>query len=172
MTEQRHPDPSRAGTLAQQIVTILVNEDTETRKRAIQAAMALLGESLPGGVDRQAMLEKPLADENDQTTFALFFNRGDKLKPAEYAYLCAAYHYSKHGPEAFSLDELRAIAKEAGVVLPDRLDMTLKQAGNSGKKLFQSAGRDAYKPTASAGVLFNERWQVKPGKGVKRIPNA
>ena len=108
-------------------------------------------------------------DNNDQTEIAAFFDRDEKLKPADSAYLCAAYHYSLHGDVAFSLDDLRGIAGEAGIVLPDRLDMTLKQAGKGGKKLFQSAGRDAYRPTASARLLFNERWGVKPGKQSKQI---
>jgi hypothetical protein len=169
MTVQKLPDPPKAGSIAQQIVTILANEDSETRKRAINAALALLGETLSnqGSVEDESAL-----DEDDEAKLVVFFNRSEKLKPAESAYLCAAYHYSKYGPAAFSLDELRNIAKETGVVLPDRLDMTLKQAGNGGKKLFQSAGRDAYKPTASAGVLFNERWAVKPGKAAKKSASA
>ncbi len=141
MTEQKHPDPTRAATLAQQIVVILANEDSEIRKRAIQAAMALLGEAIPRASKGQDDGEASLENENSQTRLGAFFNRGDKLKPAESAYLYAAYHYSKYGPEAFSLDELRTVAKEAGVVLPDRLDMTLKQAGNGGRKLFLPAGR-------------------------------
>jgi len=62
------------------------------------------------------------------------------------------------------LNDLRAIANEAGVILPDRLDMTLKQAGKMGKRFFQATGRDSYKPTAAAGGLFKERWGVKPGR--------
>lgn len=163
MTEQKQPDPTKVGTIAQQIVRILTTEDSETRRRAIQAAMMLLGEAPSADANSQSQLGG--SDSGDD--LAAFFNRDEKLKPSDYAYLCAAYHFSAYGPVAFSLDELRTIAKEAGVILPDRLDMTLKQAGNGGKKFFQSAGRDVYKPTASAGVLFKERWNVKPGKRSK-----
>ena len=172
MAEQKQPDPSKAGSIAQQIVTILMDQDSETRRRAVQAAMMLLGESPVAGANDQSNEEQSNLDYNDQTKLEAFFNRNEKLKPADCAYLCAAYHYSTFGPVAFSLDELRTIAKEAGVILPDCLDITLKQAGNGGKKLFQAAGRDAYKPTASASVLFKERWNVKPGKKAKESISA
>jgi len=172
MTDQKQPDPTRAETIAQQIVTILINEDSETRKRAIQAAMMLLGDETAVHQTSQSQSARSGSHGADHTDLAAFFNRDEKLKPSDYAYLCAAYHFSVYGPAPFSLDELRLIATEAGVVLPDRLDMTLKQAGKAGKKLFQAAGRDAYKPTASAGVLFKERWNVRPGKREKGTTNA
>jgi hypothetical protein len=165
MTEQKQSDPAKAGEIAQQIVKILVNEDSETRRRAIQAAMMLLGEA-------SSELEFPGAGGNDPADLAAFFNRDEKLKPSDYACLCAAYHFSMYGTAAFSLDDLRTIALDAGVVLPDRLDMTLKSAVKDGKKLFQAAGRNAYKPTASAGVLFKEQWGVKPGKRKKETATA
>ena len=168
MTEQKQPDPTKTGTIAQQIISILINEDSETRQRAIQAAMMLLGEAR---VAYENSLARSDSGNDDQADLAAFFNRNEKLKPADYAYLCTAYHFSLYGTVPFSLDELRAIAKEAGVVLPDRLDMTLKQAGKGGKKLFQAVGRDAYKPTASACMLFKEQWDVKPGRRTKDTPS-
>jgi hypothetical protein len=87
-------------------------------------------------------------------------------------FLCAAYHYSIYGIAPFSLDELRNIAKEAGVVLPNRVDMTLRQAGKGSKKLFHSAGRDLYKPTAAAGLVFKKKWDVKPGRRTKSVKEA
>src|SRR5436190_11698129 len=122
-------DPTKTGALAQQIVAILLNEDSVTRHRAISAALMLLGEQplrtmargTPNGTDDDG------ADA--QVDMARFFERDGKLKPSENAFLCSAYHYSLYGRAAFSLEELREIAKEAGVVIPDRVDMTLKQAG-------------------------------------------
>jgi hypothetical protein len=170
MAEQRQSDPSKAGTIAQQIVTILIDVDSETRFRAIQAAMMLLGETRAIRLPLRGQSEDSALGSDQEADLAEFFNRDDKLKPSDYAYLCAAYHFATYGASAFSLDELRNIAKEAGVVLPDRLDMTLKQAGKAGKRLFQAVGRDTYKPTASAGVFFKERWNVKPGKKAKDRP--
>lgn len=167
MTDQKQPDPAKAGTIAQQIVTILTDEDSETRRRAIQAAMMLLGEEPLAPMNPQSELERSDSAGDDHTVLAGFFNRDEKFKPSDYAYLCAAYHFSIYGFAVFSLDDLRTIAREAGVILPDRLDMTLKSAANSGKKLFQVLGRDGYKPTATAGMLFKDRWGVNPGRRAK-----
>jgi hypothetical protein len=167
MTDTTLVDPTNAGELAQKIVDLLNNENSGTRRRAIQAAMTLLGEAAPPDAALNDGGRQPIAKSEDVVDLGQFFNRGEKLKPSDNAQLCAAYHYSIYGPVAFTLDELRAIGANAGVVLPDRLDMTLSQATHGGKKLFQSAGRGAAKPTASAGVAFGEKWGVKPGRQVK-----
>jgi hypothetical protein len=170
MTTQTSADPTKAGRLAQEIVAILVEEDSLTRQRALQAAMALLGEvvasnAAPRGTDE----DNGSIDYGD---LASFFDRGEDLKPADYAQLCAAYHFSQYGTAAFSLVELRSIAREAGVIIPDRLDMTLNQASRGGKRLFQSAGRGSFRPTAVVGVTWGERWGVKPGKKTKAALSA
>jgi hypothetical protein len=163
MADTEQIDPTKAGNLAQKIVLLLKSESSETRRRVIQAAMTLLGEqSVEEPLSNSSAVKKDLHGAQNSDPQALFHD-AEKLKPSENAYLCAAHHFSLYGNASFSLDELRAIAGEAGVVLPDRLDMTLKQAGKSGKKLFQPVGRDAYRPTAAAGLFFKERWAVKPG---------
>jgi hypothetical protein len=155
-------DPASTVTLAQQLVTVLAEADPETRRRAIAAALALLGDASTGNPP-----DSPRRGGNDLGDLGTFFSREDALKPADNAYLCAAYHYARYGPTPFSLQDLREIAGEAGVVIPDRLDMTLKQAGKGGKKLFQSVGKDSYRPTAIAGMTFKERWGVTPGRHSK-----
>ncbi len=170
MADQSQFDPVRIGGIAQRIAELLADEDPETRRRATQAAFALLGDDFSPALIAAKHFEPAATLFGDEHQLATFFNRQEKCRPADYAYLCAAYHFSTYGTAAFSLDDLRGIAREAGVVLPDRLDMTLKQAGKAGKRLFQTAGRDAYRPTASAGVLFAERWSVKPGKQIKQMP--
>ncbi len=162
MTNQT--DPSKAGALAQRIVEILANEESGTRQRAIQAAIMLLGEQCP-----QSSYGEPLSINGDHgdANVADFFDRNDDLKAAEFAQLCAAYHYSQYGAAAFSIAELRNIALEAGVVIPDRLDMTLRQAAKKGKLLFQPAGKALYKPTVAGRLVFEERWKVKPGRKTK-----
>jgi len=166
MTDTIQANPAKAGELAQQIVALLIGQDSETRRRAIQAAMMLLGETTPLIKDQKP---KGSNSENgdDDSDLGAFFNRDENLKPSDHAQLCAAYHFSIYGAVPFSVDELRAVASEAGVVLPDRLDMTLTQAASKGKKLFQSAGKGTFKPTASAGLMFKERWGVRPGKQAK-----
>lgn len=155
-------DPNRAIQLAQKLLEILLPEDPTTRTRAVRAAFELLGEPSPELTFRKA--DTPEAADID---LASFFSREGNFKPADYVQLCAAYHFSKYGVVTFTIQELRSIAADAGVVLPDRIDMTLNQASNKGKKLFQSSARGVYRPTAMAGVLFKEKWGVKPGKLTK-----
>jgi hypothetical protein len=157
-------EPTKAAHLAQQIVEILAQHDLETQERAMKAVALLLGHST-GALAKSESIHSTSAD--DHSTLGEFFDRGEKLKPADYAQLCAAFHYSQHGPVGFSLEDIRLIGSEAGVVLPDRLDKTFKVAAYHGKKLFQSAGRAAFKPTAAARLAFGERWGVKPGRRSK-----
>ena len=167
MQNTTQADPAKAGEIAQKIVNLLINEDSGLRRRAIQAAMMLLGETPLAEQNPNPQRKQPACDLEENVDLGQFFARGEKLKPSDNAQLCAAYHYSLYGVAAFSLDEIRAIAADAGVVLPDRLDMTFNAAAHAGKKLFQAAGRGSVKPTASAGIAFKERWGIKPGKATK-----
>jgi len=163
-------DPTKAGKLAQDIVAILVNEGSEMRRRAVNAAMTLLGETVPQQAsDRQRPREGDEGDDAESADLATFFNREENLKPADHAQLCAAYHYSLYGPISFSITELKAIATDAGVILPDRVDMTLRNARHKGKKLFQPSGAGAFKPTAAGSLYFAEKWDVRPGKKTKTV---
>jgi hypothetical protein len=170
MVEQIVGDPTKAGELAQEIVAVLINEDFDTRRRAIRAAIVLLGDAESSGALAQVAFGSDTCVAHEDPSLGTFFNREGSLRPAESAQLCAAFHFSLHGNAPFSLAELRDIAREAGVVLPDRLDMTVSQASMKGKKLFQSAGKGLYRPTAAAGLMFAERWGVKPGKNSKKTP--
>jgi hypothetical protein len=163
MEDTTQTDPAKAGQIAQKIVNLLIREDSGTRRRAIEAAMMLLGEKPLNGQSSHDQSKAPASSPEASPDLGHFFDRGEKLKPSDNAQLCAAYHYSLYGVAAFSLDDIRAIAADAGVVLPDRLDMTFNSVTHAGKKLFQSAGRGAVKPTAAAGVAFKERWGLRPG---------
>jgi hypothetical protein len=161
------PDPAKAGKLAQQIVTVLANEDSIMRQRAVQAAMMLLGEAASPQISSQSHSGDGDVGSHNHSDLAAFFNREEGMKPADNAQLCAAYHYSVYGASAFSIAELKAIATDAGVVLPNRVDMTLRSALQKGKKLFQPAGSSVFKPTAAGCLHFAEKWKVKPGKKTK-----
>ena len=129
--------------------------------------MMLLGEAVPQQVSGQVRSTDGDIGGDNHADLAAFFNREGDMKPADYAQLCAAYHYSVYGASAFSITELKAIAMDAGVVLPDRVDMTLRNAMQKGKKLFQPSGSGAFKPTATACMHFAEKWKLKPGKKAK-----
>jgi hypothetical protein len=168
MKQKERIDPGKVASLAQQIVKVLADAPSEARRRAVQAAFTVLGEE-SNELDSHRAGTVSTERVRQTTDLAAFFDRDENLKPSEHAYLCAAWHFAEYGNAAFSLDEVRTIASEVGVVIPDRLDMTLKQAGKAGKRLFTAAGRDAYRPTAAAGLFFKERWGVKPGKRAKKV---
>lgn len=161
---ETHPlDPAKAGELTQSIVKLLANADSETRRRALDAALTLLGEKPVASSEPSGTARSGRGNENQNVSAGEFFDRGEKLRPAENALLCAAYQFSIFGLAPFSVDDLRKIGGDAGLILPNRLDMTLQQAAKSGKKLFQSMGRGQFKPTTAAGLFFGERWGVRPG---------
>jgi len=167
MTTSKSADPAKAAKLAQDIVAILVGEDSVTRQRSIQAAMLLLGEATPVPAVDQRRPVGGNGDVDNEADLVAFFNREGDMKPADYVQLCAAYHYSLYGACAFPVTELKTIAANAGVVLPDRADMTLRNATQKGKKLFQPSGSGAFKPTAAGCLHFAEKWKVKPGRRAK-----
>jgi hypothetical protein len=172
MAEPRLSDPKQIAALTQQIVKILADEDSDSRRRAVQAAMMVLGE-LPASAPEHQEPEHP-EDNGDSghSDLAVFFARDGKLKPSDTAFLCAAYHYSQFGPATFSVDEIQQIAAGAGVVIPDRVDKTLLGGSKDGKKLFQSIGKGSFRATASAGLYFKEKWNVKPGRKAKAVKEA
>jgi hypothetical protein len=163
--ERNAADPARVMELAQHIVKLLSRDDSETRQRAVQTAMIALGESCPqlptGGPQFSP------ADGDNHADLATFFSREGEMKPADNALLCAAYHFAEYGSAPFSISEIQRIAADAGVIVPDRPDMTFVQATKQSRKLFQRAGRGSFKPTATGGLVFGERWGIKPGRKPK-----
>ena len=120
-------DYEKTATVTQELVKLLGPLESSVRKRAVEAAMVLMGES-----SSQTVISTRPADrvtDRGALDIASFFGREENLKPAENTYLCAAYLFSLYGPAAFSIQDVRDVAREAGVVLPDRPDMTLRQAG-------------------------------------------
>lgn len=134
------PDPAKAGKLAQQIVSMLINEDLATRQRAMQAAMTLLGDAPPQANSAQLHYTKDDGG-GDNHDLASFFNRDGDMKPADYAYLCAAYHFSQYGAVPFSAAEIRAIAADAGVVVPDRWTRRLEPPPRAVKNYFKAPAK-------------------------------
>ena len=172
MASVSNADPTKAGVLAQQIVAILIDEDSATRQRAVQAAMMLMGESCHPQIN--VPTRTPIGEPSDgnHTELATFFNRDEDLKPSDNAFLCAAFQFAQFGPIPFSLAEIRSIATDAGVTIPDRLDKTFAVAKKKGKKLFREAGKGAFKPTAAGSLMFKEKWGVRPGRRTTPNPSS
>jgi len=153
--------------VAQNLVNAFAGLDQETAERATRAAFIVKGWARVGVPNGDEVVAPTNGAPNQDQSAVAFFSRFEKLKPPENAQLCAAFHYSQHGNHPFSMDEIREIGKDAGLVLPGRVDMTFKQAGKSGRKLFQGAGKGAFKFTSHGEVYTQDRWGVRPGRQPK-----
>ena len=83
--------------------------------------------------------------------------------PSKNTRALAALMYKRYGKVAFTTDEINALAKQAGLIVPNRIDMTLKGAKVKGKKLFQQDGK-GFSPTVHGEAFFKEKYKVSKGK--------
>lgn len=95
-----------------------------------------------------------------------FFTKFDHDKPADNALLISAYLYSQYGTSPASLKEIKKIADDVGITVPDRIDMTLRQAQKDGKSMFNYGGKDNIRPTVHGEKYFKDTYKV--GKGKKK----
>lgn len=91
------------------------------------------------------------------------FGQFDHDKPADNVRLIAADLFRQYGAEPFSADEVKIIAANAGITVPARVDMTLRQARENGKHLFVSAGTGKFKPTVHGESHLKSTYGVKKG---------
>jgi hypothetical protein len=91
------------------------------------------------------------------------FGRFDHDKPSDNVRLIAAYLFQQYGAEPFSVDEMKEIASDAGITVPARIDMTLRQAQENGKYLFVNAGTGRFKPTVHGETHLKDAYGVKKG---------
>jgi hypothetical protein len=101
-------------------------------------------------------------EDQDSGEREAFFSRFDTDKPADNALLIAAYYYSQHGTDPFNADALKNLAREIGLIVPERIDMTIRNARRDGRTLFQSIGRGGFRPTVHGEVFFKTTYNVTP----------
>lgn len=111
----------------------------------------------------------PAGSPIDVTDAESFFSQFSHDQPADNAKLIAGYIYSQFGSEPFTVEEIRQLAKQIGLTIPDRVDATLNSAQSEGKKLFQGAGKGKYKPTTHGETYLKATYNIK--KGTKQRPN-
>ncbi|MDB5808068.1 MAG: hypothetical protein JWN94_190 [Betaproteobacteria bacterium] len=100
----------------------------------------------------------------------VFFAKYSHEKPADNLKSIAAYLFSEYGAEPFSIDEIRQLAEDVGLTIPERPDMTFINALEDGKKLFTRAGRGQYRPTVHGEAFVKTTYSVKKGTK-KREPD-
>lgn len=107
----------------------------------------------------------------DQTTTVLsevtdaseFFAAHPTKTPADAALLVTGYWFSQYGSAPLSVATIKTIANEAGLTLPTRVDMTLKQAKDRGRLLFSGSAKADFKPTTAGELYLKEKFQIKKG---------
>lgn len=115
-------------------------------------------------------LEKSGAEDPstpDELDLEAFFSSREAKRPSDAAILIAAYHYQRYGTESFSLAEVKEIAGQVGLTIPDRLDMTFKGTLRKGKPVFRQTGRGRYSPTVIGEAVLKEEYGVKKGRTKK-----
>ena len=101
-----------------------------------------------------------------------FLSKFNTDKPADNTLLLAAYLYGQYGLASLSVDEIKSLATEVGLIVPDRVDMTLRNAQREGKNLFLSTGRGVFKPTVHGALFFKSTYNVSEGTSSKTAGGA
>ena len=104
--------------------------------------------------------EVAAAASADQETF---FQSHHHDKPSQNVYLIAADFYREYGCEPFTVKDVKDVADKVGVTVPNRIDMTLGGAKDSGKSLFRSVGRGLFAPTVHGEAYLKTTYGVKKG---------
>lgn len=121
--------------------------------------------SKSGGKGAQFSNSAAQSTENDDRE--VFFSKFNHDKPADNVKLIAADLYRKFGAEPFTVDEIRKIATDVGITIPDRADMTLVAAVENGKKLFARVARGTFKPTVHGETHLKKTYNIRKGTKIR-----
>src|SRR6266446_5487493 len=148
-------------------------KDQELKRPAFEKILErLLAQGKPAtgraAAERGGGSEQPEPEggaEND--TREEFFSAYNHDDPSDNVRLIAAYLYREHGVASFTTKEVKALAEEVGVTVPERIDMTLKQARKDGKNLFSSPSQGRFKATVHGEAYLKSEYKVKKGRKPK-----
>lgn len=88
-------------------------------------------------------------------------------KPSDNALAIVAIIYSEYGSAPFTSDDILKWSCKLGLTIPDRLDMTLKNAQSKNKKLFSQISNGKYKPTVHGESHLKRKYGVSKGRRAK-----
>lgn len=97
-----------------------------------------------------------------------FFAKFDHAQPSKNLLLIVAWLYSQYGKYPITRAVVNAYAADTGLTVPDRPDVTMRQAKHDGKSLFRQKGR-GWELTVSGEARIKELYSVK--KGSERPPS-
>lgn len=146
-----------------------VNKDIEKLDPAIREHAFKILQPYVTGREGKAVEHKDAGDQDTIPTedAEAFFSRFDHEKPSDNALLVAAYHFGQYGSEAFSMEEVKQLATDVGITIPERVDMTFLQARHEGKKLFKRAGRGKFSPTVHGEAHLKKEYKLQKGRKKK-----
>jgi hypothetical protein len=105
-------------------------------------------------------------EDNDEETLSddadTFFNKYNHEKAADNILLIAAWLYSQYGKYPITKSELDSTASNCGLTIPDRSDITMRQATRKGKSLFTKSGK-GWQLTVSGEHFLRATYKVKKG---------
>lgn len=130
-----------------------------------EESFKLLKPYITGSVSKEPPKKDDPNDDHlsDSSSDEEFFSKHEHDKPADNVKLIAAYFYKEFGSEPFTIDEMKEKADGVGLTLPARPDMTLTQAKDKGKKLFQKISKGKFKPTVHGEANLKSSYSVRKG---------
>ena len=102
----------------------------------------------------------PLISEENAASFLSEHAVG---KPSDNVKAIGALIFSEFGSSQFTPADVNGIADEMGVMVPDRVDVTLQGAAHNKNRLFTKVRSGVYKPTIHGQKYFQEFYGVAKG---------
>jgi hypothetical protein len=146
--------------LAKVCGALSVLKSGEAKRRVLDFAYAKYEPKAPKKPREMQVTQDPDEDDGGDNLLARF----DHKKPADNVNLLVAKHYAQYGIEPFTVSELTEEADAAGLVVPARIDMTLKQGGGKGKRFYQNLKKGQFRVTVHGESFLKETYGVKKGK--------
>ncbi|MCP4203441.1 MAG: hypothetical protein GY769_16105 [bacterium] len=125
----------------------------------------LLGkEKVGGGSGGAEERDGGSSAEPSKSDYESFFSSVDSSeRPSRCLFRIVAWLYLQHGVFPIQVEDLRCIAEDTGLTIPERPDMTMRQARKGGKSLFRRQGK-GYRLTVNGEAFIKETYKVLKGK--------
>ncbi len=141
-----------------------INKVIESLDPSIKEAGFKLLQSYATGKEKESTNG---GDDESLTNKEKFFTKFSHDQPADNVFLITAYFYSQYGTSPISIKEIKEVADDVGLTIPNRPDMTLKNAQRDGKSLFTSKTRGSWNPTVHGEKFLKEEYEVRKGRKKK-----
>lgn len=155
----------------EEVGKVIAKLPTEIRLEAFGLLKPYVSKQV-GGISGMSKPESSgVESDNDGADDASLFSQFDHNKPSDNVRLITADLFQKYGSEPFAIEEIEKIAADAGITIPTRVDMTIRQATDGGKRLYVSCGNGSYKPTVHGETFLKTTYKVKKGKQIRASSN-